>query len=167
MKRLVTVAVAPFAGRCALRAEDGPGSAPQLLVLPPRVWLPALVDEHLAVDADLCRDERVLGCADVLLCGGRLPLGEAWHRLTGLTAARPGCRLAAVPLIGGGLLAAEGAERRPVVVPCAPVSGWSLLPSCLHTWLTAGRELAELAAAVRASAAVQGAAAVRGTAAIR
>ncbi len=109
------------------------------------------VDVHVAVDADRCREERWLACADVLH-GERLrswPQAVAW--LTEQLARYPGCRLAATPVASGGWLLAENGDV-PRELPRAPAGrrwpAWygGLVVSCLHGWLADGHHLAELTA---------------------
>ncbi|MFF8960723.1 hypothetical protein [Streptomyces sp. NPDC014894] len=102
------------------------------------------VDEHLAVDADRCRDRWTLECADVLHGSRPRPAHEALPLLARILAGHPGCRLAALPLTGGGWAAAGGAVPGAFLVPCAAAPDRSLLPSCLHAWLAAGHGLGEL-----------------------
>ncbi|MFE3828392.1 hypothetical protein [Streptomyces sp. NPDC059092] len=113
-------------------------------------WCAAPLDEHLAVDADACRDPRRLECADVLQTGRSRPLAGALRWLAETRAAHPGARLIAAPLSGGGWMAAGGdGERCVVLLPYGTASRpapprWSLVPSCLHGWLVAGHSLREL-----------------------
>ncbi|MFI6080064.1 hypothetical protein ACIBBB_03565 [Streptomyces sp. NPDC051217] len=112
-----------------------------------------VIDEHLVVDADTCRDGSLLDCADVLQGSRAHTVADALRRLTDLTSAHPARGIAAVPLTGvagaGGWAVAGGTDRAVILVPyethqAYAVSGErSLLPSCLHTWLVAGRSLRE------------------------
>lgn len=110
-----------------------------------------VVDEHFVVDVDVCRDGRLLDCADVLQGSRAHPVADALRRLTDLTSAHPACGIAAVPLAGtgggsGGWAVAGGSDRAVVLVPYGPYPATgqrSLLPSCLHAWLVAGRSLRE------------------------
>lgn len=126
------------------------------------------VDEHFAVDVDVCRDGSVLDCADVLRGSRALAVADALRRLADLTSDHPARGLAAVPLSGvgdtGGWAAAGGTDRAVVLLPTgayrlygprgsyeshhayasyAASGERSLLPSCLHAWLVAGRSLRE------------------------
>ncbi|MET9555571.1 hypothetical protein [Streptomyces sp. NPDC006645] len=111
-----------------------------------------VVDEHFVVDVDTCGDGRLLDCADVLQ-GSRAAhsVADAMRRLTDLTSAHPAYGIAAIPLAdvagtGGWAVAGGGPARASVLVPYGPypASGErSLLPSCLHAWLVAGRSLRE------------------------
>ncbi|MFJ6211873.1 hypothetical protein ACIQGZ_00800 [Streptomyces sp. NPDC092296] len=128
---------------------DGPAGGRLLLLGADRRgvrWAPVR-DEHLAVDLDRCRERRWLDCADVLQGSRPCPAADAACRLAEITAAHPGCGLAAVPLVGGGWAAVGGADRRVVTLPCRTPPQWSLLPSCLHGWLVAGGSLRELVSA--------------------
>ncbi|MFD3483003.1 hypothetical protein [Streptomyces sp. NPDC058665] len=158
MKRFVVVEAGPapavLNARCAdasfgvrLGAGVGFGGAP------------AVVDEHLVVDLDVCRDSRLLDCADVLQGSRARSVPDALRRLAELISAHPSCGIAALPLAGagagagvggaGGWAVAGGSDRAVVLVPYGPhlpyhASGYgSLLPSCLHAWLVAGRSLRE------------------------
>ncbi|MGK5532560.1 hypothetical protein [Streptomyces sp. URMC 129] len=110
--------------------------------------LPRPVDEHLAVDADTCGDERRLACADVLHSSSPRSLPRATRWLETVLECRPGCRLAVLPLIGGGWAAAEHGGMTHVL-PAGPggaprLPGSALVASCLHGWLAAGQVLSEL-----------------------
>jgi hypothetical protein len=106
-----------------------------------------VLDEHLAVDADACRDRRRLECADVVYGSLPRPLAEAVRWLADIRAASAGCCLAAVPLIDGGWAAAGGKGPGTVVLAClVPPEQW-LFVSCLHAWLVTGLRLSELEAA--------------------
>ncbi|WP_241989716.1 MULTISPECIES: hypothetical protein [unclassified Streptomyces] len=123
----------------------------------PVAWaspLAPVVDEHLVVDVDACRDASLLGCGDVLQGSRVCSVAGGLRRLARLLAAYPGCGLAAVPLAGGagGWALASGFDRSVVLVPDDPHHGRaaagapqepSLLPSCVHAWLVAGRTLRE------------------------
>ncbi|MGW7577704.1 hypothetical protein [Streptomyces sp. NPDC054765] len=118
--------------------------------------LPADTDEHFAVDAESCTEERWLACADVLHGGRPWPAGSAvgWVRdtLTRYT----GCRLAGLPLIGGGWAVAEriGSCRvlRSAFIRTSPPgpertrAAWeySLMASCLYGLVVTGHRLEEL-----------------------
>ncbi|GLF97072.1 hypothetical protein [Streptomyces yaizuensis] len=104
------------------------------------------LDEHLAVDADRCRDRWALDCADVLLAAHPRPPAAALRILAELRAAHPGCRLTAAALTGGGWAVAGGPDPRVVTLPCPKNPRRSLLPSCLHAWLVAGGTLGEVEA---------------------
>ncbi|WP_167502478.1 hypothetical protein [Streptomyces malaysiensis] len=102
---------------------------------------PVVLDEHLTVDADACADARGLDCADVLRGSRPRPAAEAVRWLAEIGPAGPGCRLAAVPLIGGGWVARGGTDPGVVALPCrVPPEQW-LFVSCLHAWLVAGLPL--------------------------
>ncbi|MFE3599620.1 hypothetical protein [Streptomyces sp. NPDC059142] len=113
-------------------------------------WCAPPLDEHLAVDADACRDPRRLECADVLQTGRARPADGALRWLAEIRAAHPGARLVAAPLPGGGWVAAGADGDRCAVLPPRGTDprrtrpGWSLVPSCLHGWLVAGHSLREL-----------------------
>lgn len=187
MNRFVRVEARPFPevlyAHCAdgsLRVRLGhgpaasarPASATSLRVRPGsggRRRPASVIDEHLVVDPDTCRDASLLDCADVLQAGRARSVAGARRRLAELLSAHPACGLAAVPLIrrggrpeeggdgvdraGGWALAcgAYTADAGLVVVACRstmPSAGavhaeQSLLPSCLHAWLVAGRALRE------------------------
>ncbi|MGV9847314.1 hypothetical protein ACWDWU_00705 [Streptomyces sp. NPDC003442] len=101
----------------------------------------AVLDEHLTVDADVCADARGLDCADVLRGSRPRPPAEAVRWLAEIGPAGPGCRLAAVPLTGGGWVARGGTDPGVVTLPCrVPPEQW-LFVSCLHAWLVAGLPL--------------------------
>ncbi|MFD5748487.1 hypothetical protein [Streptomyces sp. NPDC127033] len=141
------------AGGCPGRAGPEGSCAPPL-------------DEHLAVDADACRDPGRLECADVLQTGRTRPVADALRWLAETRAAHPGARLVAAPLPGGGwAVAGDDGDRDGVLLPSGvfvpygifpsyrtpsgTLSGrthprWSLVPSCLHGWLVAGHTLREL-----------------------
>lgn len=119
-----------------------------------------VIDEHFVVDVDVCREGRLLDCADVLQSGRPHRVVDAVRRLTDLTSAHPACGIAAVPLAGtggdpDGWAAVGGSDRAVVLLPHPPHSAhpplsphsadgqWPLLPSCLHAWLVAGRSLRE------------------------
>lgn len=113
----------------------------------------SVIDEHLAVDVDACRDGSLLDCADVLHGSRAHSAADAFRRLSDLTSAHPACGIAAVPLTGaggvGGWALTSGSDRSVVLVPFVahgPDQGsadQSLLPSCVHAWLVAGRSLRE------------------------
>ncbi len=114
--------------------------------------VPATVlDEHLAVDADRCACDRWLACADVLYGSRPRSPAEAVRDLATVLARHRGCRVMAVPLAadgghgcpGGWMAAVPGGA--PLLLRCAPdVPPDPLVVSCLHGWLTTGRELSEL-----------------------
>ncbi|UZJ30543.1 hypothetical protein [Streptomyces endophytica] len=114
------------------------------------------VDDHFAVDADACTDERWLVCADVLHGGRPWPAGSAVAWARELLLRYPGCRLAGLPLIGGGWVVAErlgGCRLHPKVFRRSPRThperaraAWeySLMASCLHGLVVTGHSLDEL-----------------------
>ncbi|WP_329314657.1 hypothetical protein [Streptomyces sp. NBC_01262] len=103
-----------------------------------------VLDEHLAVDADACRDLRRLECADVLYGSVARPAAEAVRWLADARAAGPACRLAATPLTDGGWAAAAGTDPGVVALTCrVPPEQW-LFASCLHAWLVADLPLSQL-----------------------
>lgn len=107
-------------------------------------------DEHFAVDVDACKDRRWRECADVLYGIRPLPLDVALESLESVATQYPGCQLAAVPVDSGGWAVATGPDHYRVVLklpagrPDPVRADRSLLPSCLHGWLTAGHSLREL-----------------------
>ncbi|MFE2940492.1 hypothetical protein ACFXKG_15730 [Streptomyces sp. NPDC059255] len=155
--RALVARIAP-AGGCPGRAREGACAPP--------------LDEHLAVDADACRDPGRLECADVLQTGRTRPATDALRWLAETRASHPGARLIAAPLPGGGWAAAgDDGDRGGVLLPPGvfpspgvlvpsgaflpygtpygtpsgrTTPGWSLVPSCLHGWLVAGHTLREL-----------------------
>ncbi|MFC8076657.1 hypothetical protein ACFUN8_14095 [Streptomyces sp. NPDC057307] len=162
MKRFVVVEASPFPdvlrARCADASSGGRLSvrlrpADRVHAASPDILEHSVVDEHFVVDVDACRDGRLLDCADVLQ-GSRAAhsVADAMRRLTDLTSAHPACGVAAIPLTGvggagGWAVAAGGASDRAVaLVPYGPYPAYgepSLLPSCVHAWLVAGRSLRE------------------------
>ncbi|WP_310724100.1 hypothetical protein [Streptomyces sp. N2A] len=114
------------------------------------------IDEHFAVDAEGCTDERLLACADVLHGGRPWPAGSAVAWAREILLRYPGCRLAGVPLIGGGWVVAErfGScrllptvfRRSPLTYPQRGRAAWeySLMASCLHGLVLTGHALDEL-----------------------
>ncbi|MEU5210795.1 hypothetical protein [Streptomyces sp. NPDC020742] len=116
----------------------------------------AETDEHVAVDAERCRDERWLACADVLHGARPWPPESAVGWLRDLLSRYTGCRLAGIPLIGGGWAVAEriGSCRllRSAFIRSAPPppgrtrAAWeySLMASCLHGLVVTGHPLEEL-----------------------
>ncbi|WNI23858.1 hypothetical protein [Streptomyces sp. ITFR-16] len=151
MKRFVVVEASPFPD--VLHARCGDTSLRVLLGPVGRVHGSSVIDEHLVVDVDTCRDGSLLDCADVLQGSRAHSAAGALHRLASLVAAHPACGIAAVPLAGaggsGGWALADGYDRSVVLVPQdhrPPQAGpaeQSLLPSCVHAWLVAGRSLRE------------------------
>ncbi|MCG7523731.1 hypothetical protein MHW47_04625, partial [Streptomyces sp. OfavH-34-F] len=101
MRRLVVVeaCACPFPG--VLRARWGGTSFSVRLGPVHRGGRASVVDEHLVVDTDVCRDASLLGCGDVLQGSRAYSAAAGLRRLAGLLAAHPGCALAAVPLAGG------------------------------------------------------------------
>ncbi|MGW2589331.1 hypothetical protein ACWCXC_03555 [Streptomyces sp. NPDC001515] len=196
MNRFVRVEARPFPevlyAHCSggsLRVRLGPGGHGHPV---------SVIDEHLVVDTDACRDGSLLDCADVLQASRARSVTGARRLLAELLSAHPACGLAAVPLaradtpadgcaggcdrggecdggaavsgrhmhdgcdrgsavggahLPGGWALACGADTAGgmVVVDCrsgtpsagAALAGQSLLPSCLHAWLVAGRALRE------------------------
>lgn len=98
-------------------------------------------DAHFAADADACRERDWLSCADVLYASRIRPSAEAVYWLRGVTAAFPGCRLAAAPLVEGGWAVLDSASRRAVVVALDVPGDQPLLASCLYTWLVTGHDV--------------------------
>lgn len=159
MKRFVVVEASPFPD--VLRARCADASFSVRLSPADRVHSPSVIDEHLVVDVDACRDGSLLDCADVLQGSRARSVAGALHRLAQLTSAHPACGIAAVPLTGaggggggaGGWALAGGSDRSVILVPYGPYRPYqataepsllpSLLPSCLHAWLVAGRSLRE------------------------
>ncbi|MET4924382.1 hypothetical protein P3L51_18830 [Streptomyces sp. PSRA5] len=148
MKRFVVVEASPFPD--VLRARCADTSFGVRLSPASRVHGASVIDEHFVVDVDACRDGRLLDCADVLQGSRARPVADALRRLTDLTSAHPARGIAAIPLAGAGRTSgwavAGGSDRAVVLVPGGPdpASGArSLLPSCLHAWLVAGRSLRE------------------------
>ncbi|MER6914449.1 hypothetical protein ABT354_22490 [Streptomyces sp. NPDC000594] len=140
-------------GSYVLRIRSGSGPHPPLplpvpnpVPVPVRPGVPlvappvaALLDEHLAVDADRCPDGWARQCADVVRTVRPRPPGEAFGVLTALWAGHPGRGLAAVPLLGGGwAVLATGTGRFTVGRGLREDPVRSLLPSCLYGWLVAG-----------------------------
>ncbi|MFI6691307.1 hypothetical protein ACIBLA_05990 [Streptomyces sp. NPDC050433] len=116
----------------------------------------SVIDEHFAVDVDACRESRLLDCADVLQGSRARSVADTLRRLTDLTSTHPSCGIVALPLAGvggtGGWAVTGGPDRAAVLVPRRPYRTYpthpasrevSLLPSCLHAWLVAGRSLRE------------------------
>ncbi|MYY04755.1 MULTISPECIES: hypothetical protein [unclassified Streptomyces] len=134
-----------------LRARCAYGSCTVRLSAANRVPGVPIVDEHLVVDVDTCGEGTLLDCADVLQGSRAHSPADALRRLAVLTSAHPACTLAAVPLAGatgaGGWALACGLDRSMAFVPHGPhrlyqgSAGQSLLPSCVHAWLVAGRSL--------------------------
>ncbi|MCD7442612.1 hypothetical protein K4B79_30885 [Streptomyces lincolnensis] len=103
-----------------------------------------VTDEHVVADADACRERPWLTCSDVLYAGCARSPAAAVSWLEGVTAAHPGCRLAAVPLVGGGWAVLDGPGRRALFLGRRVPADRPLLASCLHAWLVAGREVRDL-----------------------
>lgn len=151
MKRFVVVEASPFPDVLHARCADASFSV--RLSRADRAHSAWVIDEHLVVDVDACRDGSLMDCADVLQGSRAHSVGGALHRLAELTSAHPACGIAAVPLAGAGGASgwalAGGSDRSAVVVPHGPYLPYqasaerSLLPSCLHAWLVAGRSLRE------------------------
>ncbi|SHH64140.1 hypothetical protein [Streptomyces sp. 3214.6] len=102
------------------------------------------VDEHVAVGVGPGPEARWPACADVLHERCPRPFAEAARRLGAITAAHPGCRLAAAPLTGGGWAVTEATSRRVVRLASQVPPDRALLASCLHAWLVAGHTLADI-----------------------
>jgi hypothetical protein len=98
-------------------------------------------DEHFAADADACRERDWLSCADVLYASRVRPSAAAVCWLLGITAAFPGCRLAAAPLAEGGWAVLDSASRGAVFVALDVPGDQPLLASCLYTWLVTGHDV--------------------------
>ncbi|MFI9172750.1 hypothetical protein [Streptomyces lincolnensis] len=111
--------------------------------LAPTVSTP-VADEHLAADADGCRERHWLNCSDVLYAGCARSLADAVYWLTDLTAAHPGCRLAAAPLQEGGWAVLAGPGRRAFLLARRVPADEPLLASCLHAWLVTGYGMHDL-----------------------
>ncbi|MGW1813518.1 hypothetical protein ACWCQM_08085 [Streptomyces sp. NPDC002125] len=151
MKRFVVVEASPFPDVLLARCDNASFSVRLRSVH--RLYRASVIDEHLVVDVDSCRDPSLLDCADVLQGSRAHSVAGALRRLAGLTSAHPSCGIAAVPLseAGGadGWILAGGSDRSPFLVPhrpyrrCQDSSEQSLLPSCVHAWLVAGRSLRE------------------------
>lgn len=121
-----------------------------------RETVPAGTDEHFAVDAECCTDERWLACADVLHGSRPWPAESAVGWARDLLTRYTGCRLAGLPLIGGGWAVAERVGgcrllRSAFIRPPRPRSeraraAWeySLMASCLHGLVATGHSLDEL-----------------------
>ncbi|MEU6573569.1 hypothetical protein [Streptomyces sp. NPDC046805] len=104
----------------------------------------AAVDEHFAAEAGLCLQDRWSACADVLHERHPRPFADTVRRLNDITAAHPGCRLAAAPLAEGGWAVTEGRNRTVVPLARRVPPGEPLLASCLHAWLVAGHALLDI-----------------------
>ncbi|MFE7132138.1 hypothetical protein ACFVIM_14870 [Streptomyces sp. NPDC057638] len=141
-----------------------------------------VVDEHIAVDADLCGGVSVRHCADVLYGSRPRTADEAVSWLSRVRAASPGYGLVAARLTAPGWWVAAGRrDPHPLPVRGATPGGtggdsapggmggyaapggtgrdqdaFPLLPSSLHAWLSTGHALAELPAALRSRAAPPG-----------
>ncbi|MYQ81326.1 hypothetical protein GTW64_29905 [Streptomyces sp. SID4923] len=149
MKRFVVVEASPFPD--VLRARCAELSYSVRLTPVRRPHRTSVIDEHLAVDVDACTDASLLECGDVLQGSRACSVAAALRRVVDLSTAHPACGVAAVPLGGGlsGWALAGGPGRCAILVPSRvrrPGHGseeQSLLPSCLHAWLVAGRSLRE------------------------
>ncbi|MEU3782404.1 hypothetical protein [Streptomyces sp900129855] len=102
------------------------------------------VDEHVAAAVGPGPEARWPACADVLHERRPRPFAEAARRLGAITAAHPGCRLAAAPLTGGGWAVTEATGRTVVRLARQVPPDRPLLASCLHAWLVAGHTLAHI-----------------------
>ncbi|NED91133.1 hypothetical protein G3I76_65000 [Streptomyces sp. SID11233] len=164
MRRFVVVESGPLPdvlrARCAGASAGAPLTSADHVPAPvPSVFgdCPPFIDEHLVVDVDACRDVSLLDCADVLQGSRTRSVLDALRRLAELTSAHPACGIAALPLadagngagVASGWAVAGGSDRSVVLVRCGPHPLYrasaepSLLPSCLHAWLVAGRSLRE------------------------
>ncbi|MGQ4487145.1 hypothetical protein ACN6LM_004172 [Streptomyces sp. SAS_281] len=145
MKRFVVVEASPFPD--VLRARCAQVSYSVRLTPVRRPHRTSVIDEHLVVDVDACADASLLECGDVLQGSRASSVAVALRRVADLVAAHPACGVAAVPLGGGlsGWVVAGGPDRCAILVPSRARSSaeQSLLPSCLHAWLVAGRSLRE------------------------
>ncbi|MGW6756552.1 hypothetical protein ACWF8M_02955 [Streptomyces sp. NPDC055008] len=155
MKRFVVVEADPLL--MALHARCAGASLSTRLTPVCSTGRTAVLDEHLVVDADICRDSSLLDCADVVQGSLPLPPAGALHRLAELAAAHPSPGIAAAPLttLNGtrGWAVTGTCDRLPVLVPYRLDGDFgerSLLPSCLHAWLVAGRSLRDWPGAVEA-----------------
>ncbi|MFE7670693.1 hypothetical protein ACFU5N_00580 [Streptomyces albidoflavus] len=155
MKRFVVVEADPLL--TALHARCARASLRTRLTRVDSTACTAVLDEHLVVDADVCRDSTLLDCADVLQGSLPLPPAGALRRLAELAAAHPSPGVAAVPLTAskgvGGWAVTGACDRLPLLVPCRPDGDLGvplLLPSCLHAWCVAGRSLRDWPGAVEA-----------------
>ncbi|WP_369227151.1 hypothetical protein AB5J52_42235 [Streptomyces sp. R39] len=101
-------------------------------------------DEHFAADAGPRLQDRWWACADVLHDRHPRPFADTVRRLNDITAAHPGCRLAAAPLAEGGWAVADGTSRTVVPLAHRVPAGEPLLASCLHAWLVAGHALRDI-----------------------
>jgi hypothetical protein len=101
-------------------------------------------DEHVAAEAGPCPGIRWPVCADVLHDPFPRPYADAVRRLGDLTAAHPGCRLAAAPLTGGGWAVVDGTSRTVRSLAHRVPPDQPLLASCLHAWLVAGHTLRDI-----------------------
>ncbi|MFG3027857.1 hypothetical protein ACGFZJ_04835 [Streptomyces sp. NPDC048253] len=101
-------------------------------------------DEHVAAEAGPCPGIRWPVCADVLHDWFPRPYADAVRRLGDLTAAHPGCRLAAAPLTGGGWAVVDGTSRTVLPLAHRVPPDQPLLASCLHAWLVAGHTLRDI-----------------------
>ncbi|KQX67756.1 MULTISPECIES: hypothetical protein [unclassified Streptomyces] len=101
-------------------------------------------DEHVAAEAGPCPGIRWPVCADVLHERFPRPYADAVRRLGDLTAAHPGCLLAAAPLTGGGWAVIDGTSRTVLPLAHRVPPDQPLLASCLHAWLVAGRALRDI-----------------------
>ncbi|MFI9076204.1 hypothetical protein ACIGW8_06830 [Streptomyces sioyaensis] len=118
--------------------------------------LPADTDEHFALDAEACTDGRWLACADVLHGSRPWPAESAVGWVRDLLTRYTGCRLAGLPLIGGGWAVAERLDDcrliRSAFIRSSPPrpertrAAWeySLMASCLHGLVATGYSLEEL-----------------------
>jgi hypothetical protein len=117
--------------------------------------LPADTDEHFAVDAESCTDERWLSVADVLHGSRPWPPESAVGWVRDRLARYTGCRMAGLPLIGGGWIVAERVgdcrllqsaftRSTPQVGRARTTWEYSLMASCLHGLAATGHSMEEL-----------------------
>ncbi|MEU9122523.1 hypothetical protein AB0C96_22120 [Streptomyces sp. NPDC048506] len=144
-----------------------PGSADAVGSVPACAWfggnwtgghgaVPAGADEHFAVDAERCTEERWLACADVLHGSRPWPAESAVGWVRDVLCRYTGCRLAGLPLIGGGWAVAERLGhcrmlRSAFLRPALPRPGraraaweYSLMASCLYGLVVTGHPPEEL-----------------------
>ncbi|GGS50393.1 hypothetical protein AB0E75_28725 [Streptomyces griseoviridis] len=101
-------------------------------------------EEHVAADAEVCRDPGWLSCSDVLYTGRARQMPDAVRWLTSVMGAFPGCRLAAAPLAGGGWAVLDDVGRPAALLGPRVPADQPLLASCLYAWLVLGHEVRAL-----------------------
>lgn len=111
----------------------------------------ASVDTHLAVDPGTCDSTLSHSCADVLYLPRMEPLFRAEKSALTLLLRHRGCLLAAaamphgwsIAIRSGGRVGDPPSTHRIRLELCGPPSApaHTLLPSCLHGWITTGRQL--------------------------